>query len=390
MNRRVFVSSTFADLKAYRNAVESAIRRLGGIDVAMEHFGAQDSYPKDECVRLLKEETDVYVGIFAYRYGFVPAGEQQSLTEIEYRTASEVHLPRLIYLVDESAPWLPSDIEKGAGAEGLSVLKAYLLHTHICARFSTPDNLAAGVASDLGRLFSSADAFAARSQSVPELDALREQRLISELQSGNQLNVEKAIDVISHSSSPSALEALHRLVLSGNDETARRAIDALRKISGPGSAEILAEGLTAPNRGVRFWTAYTLGEMALFGRRNDSRLFVERLISVLLQHADDANTLGEIVHSIAKIGGPKAYEALIGIVEARDVPSHLRAMALHGPGRFWARSPGPGDRELYNRFVERACTAIRSWPVETCRSVRDDSIFKYVDDQLQRAVHLGA
>ena len=80
------------------------------------------------------------------------------VSRIEYQTASGIPLQCLIYLVDESAPWLPSDIEKGTGAEKLSVLKANLRQKHTCARFSTPDNLAAGVASDLGRLFSSAEA----------------------------------------------------------------------------------------------------------------------------------------------------------------------------------------------------------------------------------------
>ena len=68
MNKRVFVSSTFVDLQIHRKAVLDVIRQLGAIDVSMEHFGARDERPKDECLRLVREESDVFVGIYAHRY----------------------------------------------------------------------------------------------------------------------------------------------------------------------------------------------------------------------------------------------------------------------------------------------------------------------------------
>ena len=42
---RVYVSSTFADLRDYREAVRLAIRRLGHEDVAMEYYVAEDVRP---------------------------------------------------------------------------------------------------------------------------------------------------------------------------------------------------------------------------------------------------------------------------------------------------------------------------------------------------------
>jgi hypothetical protein len=48
----VFVSSTFVDLKAHRAAVCDALRQGGFLDVAMEHLGARDERPQEECLRV--------------------------------------------------------------------------------------------------------------------------------------------------------------------------------------------------------------------------------------------------------------------------------------------------------------------------------------------------
>jgi len=102
---RVFVSSTFLDLQDHGVGVRDVIRQLGAIDVCMEHFGARDERPKDECLRLIREEADIFVGIYAHRYGCIPKGDAVSITEAEYDQATNVPLKRLIYLIDETIPW---------------------------------------------------------------------------------------------------------------------------------------------------------------------------------------------------------------------------------------------------------------------------------------------
>ncbi len=92
-------SSTFTDLKDYREAVCNRIRKLGAIDVSMENFGSRDERPKDECLKLVRE-SDTFVGIYAHRYGFIPDGDSISLTEAEYDAATIANVPRFIYLVD--------------------------------------------------------------------------------------------------------------------------------------------------------------------------------------------------------------------------------------------------------------------------------------------------
>lgn len=151
--KRVFVSSTFADLALYRQQVRDAIRQLGAVDIAMEHFGARDNRPKDECIRLIAEESDVFVGLYAHRYGHIPDGDSISITEAEYAAATAAGRTRFIYLLDENTPWLPSHIDKDEAARGLRALKARLTAAHVCKFFSNEHQLAAQVAADLGRYF---------------------------------------------------------------------------------------------------------------------------------------------------------------------------------------------------------------------------------------------
>ena len=67
----VYVSSTYRDLKDYRDAVISALRRMNHHVVCMEEYGAADQRPLERCLRDV-DQCDVYVGIFAWQYGYVP------------------------------------------------------------------------------------------------------------------------------------------------------------------------------------------------------------------------------------------------------------------------------------------------------------------------------
>lgn len=153
MKHLVFVSSTFIDLADHRATVQSAIKQLGAVDVSMENFGARDERPKDECLRVISEECDTFVGIYAHRYGFIPNGDNKSITESEYDAAGQHNLARFIYLVNEDALWSPKLIDTGGAAKKLNQFKSRLRTSHICKPFSTKDELATSVAADLGRHF---------------------------------------------------------------------------------------------------------------------------------------------------------------------------------------------------------------------------------------------
>jgi hypothetical protein len=148
---RVFVSSTFVDLRDHRSTVQDAIRQLGAIDISMEHLGARDARPLDECIRLVSKESDSFVGIYAHRYGHIPAGSLKSITEAEFDAAAAAKLPCFTYVVDGEAPWNPKHIDSGRLKSSLERFKRRLFAELVVKPFSTKDQLATSVAADLGR-----------------------------------------------------------------------------------------------------------------------------------------------------------------------------------------------------------------------------------------------
>jgi tetratricopeptide (TPR) repeat protein len=87
------------------------------------------------------DDADVYIGIFAHRYGYVPKGSDVSVTEMEYRRAVERKLPCLIFFMHEDHPVKARDIETGPGAEKLARLKDHIGKSHVALFFKSPEDL---------------------------------------------------------------------------------------------------------------------------------------------------------------------------------------------------------------------------------------------------------
>lgn len=152
MTPSIFLSSTFVDLQRHRQLVRDAIGRLEYGSRAMESFGALPETPKEECLRLVRS-ANVYVGIFAMRYGFVDPDTGKSLTHLEYEEAQAIHLPSLIYIMDEDAhSVLPKYVDTGSSAEKLKNFKSTLKNSHVVNFFTSAEDLATKVTQDLVRL----------------------------------------------------------------------------------------------------------------------------------------------------------------------------------------------------------------------------------------------
>src|ERR1700756_1859657 len=91
---RVFVSSALEELPAERRAVRDAVTRLRLVPVMFE-LGAR-SYPPREVYRAYLAQSQVFIGIYWQRYGWVAPGEHVSGLEDEYLLSAE--LPRLGYV----------------------------------------------------------------------------------------------------------------------------------------------------------------------------------------------------------------------------------------------------------------------------------------------------
>ncbi|HZG00405.1 MAG TPA: DUF4062 domain-containing protein, partial [Chitinophagales bacterium] len=114
---RIFVSSTLQELAAERAAVQKVIRRLGMAPVLFE-IGARP-YPPKELYRAYLRQSDIFVGIYWEKYGWVAPGETASGLEDEFQLSGS--LPRLMYLKrsTQREPRLDAMIQAMANA-GLS------------------------------------------------------------------------------------------------------------------------------------------------------------------------------------------------------------------------------------------------------------------------------
>lgn len=119
---KVYISSTSVDLAQYRAVVIAALRRSGFLPICMEDYVAQDKLPVDKCLDDVAK-SDLYVGIFAWRYGFTPPGYDKSITELEYRKAAEKGIPTLIFLLDEKANWPSEFCDTRQDASRISALR---------------------------------------------------------------------------------------------------------------------------------------------------------------------------------------------------------------------------------------------------------------------------
>lgn len=146
----VFISSTWEDLQPEREAVEEALHRMQDTAFAgMEYFGSRPETPREVSLAEV-DRSDVYIGIFAHRYG-------SGITEAEYRRAQQRGLPCLIYLKDDSVPVPPAHIEREpTKVAKLEALKRELKARHTLSFFKSPDHLATQVVADLHNLLGSA------------------------------------------------------------------------------------------------------------------------------------------------------------------------------------------------------------------------------------------
>ena len=84
--RKVMISSTALDLPDHRDGLRDGCERAGFEPHMMEKLPALDTDAIEASLRMV-EEADVYVGVFAWRYGYVPDGHDVSITEMEYNRA---------------------------------------------------------------------------------------------------------------------------------------------------------------------------------------------------------------------------------------------------------------------------------------------------------------
>ena len=118
----------------------------------MEDYSASSEYPLDKCLQDISD-SEIYIGIFAYRYGYIPKDKgyyDKSITELEYLHAVKTKKEILIFLVHEDIPWLPKFIDKDLS--NIERLKKELEKNTIVDYFKSEDHLASIVSSAVSKI----------------------------------------------------------------------------------------------------------------------------------------------------------------------------------------------------------------------------------------------
>lgn len=149
---RVVISSTVLDLPRHRDKVKEACLKVGVFPLMMEALPASSADAIQASQRLVNQ-ADIYVGVFAHRYGYVPSGQRISITEMEYNRAVERGIDRLIFIISDDHPIMFGDVEQGEGADKIKALKDRLKAENVVNFFKSPDQLEAKVIFSLSQYF---------------------------------------------------------------------------------------------------------------------------------------------------------------------------------------------------------------------------------------------
>ena len=93
--KTALISSTLLDLPIHRAKVRDACLNQNVLPKMMEQLPASDA----DAIRVsleMVDQADIYIGIFAWRYGYVPDGHEVSITEMELNRALDRGIPIVV------------------------------------------------------------------------------------------------------------------------------------------------------------------------------------------------------------------------------------------------------------------------------------------------------
>lgn len=120
---QVFMSSTYTDMLAERQAAVEAILRAGHIPAGMELFAAGDD-SQLEAIRRWIDDSDVFLLVLGGRYGSIEPKSGKSYIELEYAYASEKNKPLFAAVISER--YLEAKV-KAAGSSAIETDHGTLL-----------------------------------------------------------------------------------------------------------------------------------------------------------------------------------------------------------------------------------------------------------------------
>ncbi len=146
---KVFVSSTYTDLRLERAAVERTLLHLKCFPIGMEIFPAANDSAWD-FIKQQIDDSDYYVLIIANRYGSVHPETGKSYTEMEFDYASEGGIPILAFIHED--PGRIHDKDRDAEPEKRALLVSFrhkVQSKKLCKPWKSVEELEARVATTI-------------------------------------------------------------------------------------------------------------------------------------------------------------------------------------------------------------------------------------------------
>ena len=326
----IYVSSTFNDLKDHRAAVREALRKLGHVDIAMEHYVAESKRPLAKCLSDVRS-CDLYVGVFAWRYGYIPKGSERSITEKEFREAVRCEKSTLLFLVDKNAEWPSRHVELEPGIRKLQNLRADIEAEFVVDYFSTPSDLAVRVSTAVA-------AWNAPLRTPQEVE--REHRLMrSWLYAREPVERERARQALRNMASTRYI-ALLRQFLMDEQGTPEQRVGYLADIvalcgSRPETITTLLDLFENGDERLKGMAIFQIGEIWLAGRNAGSAV-----LSLLprLAETSEPKTLYYLIHAVEKLIRTQRYDdsdeqVPSELVECLETMAETPAKGSHNPAR---------------------------------------------------------
>jgi len=147
---KVYISSTGVDLQEYRQAAVEMINRykvVVPLGVKFVNGESQDPETVDE--ESIKD-CDLFVGIYAHRYGYIPKGKNKSVTEQEYELVKKLGKESLFFVVNDNYPWPPKLIQWKTH-QNLQNFLSKVKKTRAVSFFTTPSDFKSMFSTELGK-----------------------------------------------------------------------------------------------------------------------------------------------------------------------------------------------------------------------------------------------
>jgi hypothetical protein len=108
---KIFISSTVIDLQEYRQVAIEVINRYKVVVPLGAGFVNGESQDPEVVDEKSIRDCDVFIGIYAHRCGYIPEGQDKSVTQQEYELAGKLGKECLFFVVDNNYPWSPKFID---------------------------------------------------------------------------------------------------------------------------------------------------------------------------------------------------------------------------------------------------------------------------------------